>query len=285
MARNLDRPFNCDQCSKLFTRSVTPFFYWFWQELFCRRRTYSSISVHVSIHRYRQNEPRTDVLQVMAVHRSSISNVLDVRLDSPEGLLFWCSLWITPLITCRDVYKRHSGRFHVFLSSNQTSQPEPWGPTPQAGDIEPPLAMNQESMDAIVVEASSYTTELPQCTSSLSPTYASFLRNAVLQSGDRSMGTMHIDENLTGRGHNNNEETHIKAYFEHFHPSFPCYIALRLPCLRRLGYWWKLPLLLVVCFQFNQKLAHTGVERRGEVDKMSFGIWYSIRSSCLCAIV
>lgn len=87
------------------------------------------------------------------------------------------------------------------------------------------------------------------------------------------MGTMHIDENLTGRGHNNNEETNIKSYFEHFHPSFP---LLHRPTFALSS----APKLLVKAAAVIGSLFSSQPEARAhwrremwEADKMSFGIW------------
>ena len=88
------RPFPCDQCSKLFTRSVStppsslsslpsPH-----ADPICCRKTYSGISVHVSLHEYPFIENQILMLyKVTAVLRARISNVADVMLDFLEGLV------------------------------------------------------------------------------------------------------------------------------------------------------------------------------------------------------
>lgn len=166
----------------------------------------------------------------MAVFRSRISNVLGVRHDSPGGLVTLpCLMRTDPLTTCRDVYKRHNGRCRALLSPNQTSQLEPWEPTPQADvDIAPSLVTDQSSMDPVMItEAFSYATGLPKY-SSPSSVYAT------LRLTERSV--MYIDGNLTELTATMKKDT-SRPTLSISTPPFLCYIGPRLPCLRRLSCW------------------------------------------------
>ncbi|KAJ5384581.1 hypothetical protein N7517_002492 [Penicillium concentricum] len=101
-----------------------------------------------------------------------------------------------------DVYKRHGDRCRATGPPIRTPQPQvPWEDThtPQAMvGIPSPLTTNRNPAERVVTdedfweEHSTFATELPQSFSSSSPSNQA-----------------------------NSEETYVKQYFEHFHPSFP----------------------------------------------------------------